>query len=686
METFKRIIAGKEFDIRNITVDTFIFWISKNVDISRLQFLSENIIKDYQNFWKTHKACTYCNNVFEVGTKGILYHKKPVCSNCVDSKEFIDYKNNYENKSLERIKERGKVREDKFLYRGIIYDTHNKDFFYLIRKAGLKCQKEFKKYTWFENYKIYLKETFVCSVCGEVFSKKERNNISKKEFCKSPKCNNEREKYNKKVVENRKETNIRNWGLDYPVKDPAVKEKIRSTQIEKYGCLYRNTEEYKEKTQNTKLERYGDIKYNNREKYKKTCQEKFGRENIFSGVEGIEIATEGMLKKHGVTNPSKMPDFKDKHNKTIEEKYGSQKKFREYLAYCQKNKFGCLAVQKHIINFSDYNPEFWLENFITEDNGSWIVDINSIAEYHGLTNKGGIIPKLKKEYPDKDFVKKSDNTTQRYIADAIDIKDKIYNDRTCIKPLEIDIFFPSKKLGIEYNDLLFHSYGYSGWSAVNKSEIDREAAIRKLSLTQEKNIELLNIFEGENLNLWINTIKDKLGLLDSKKITNWKYITDLEAVSFIKNNSLKDYKKSSIRAGGYIENNLVCVITLAKRKFGYEITNYGTLKGLDSNILTDIWVPLSKDFPGTKRLFFDKRWGNIPKFLKGLKVKLIKSYKPQGYYFLENKKDLIPETILEKEENRIQGNNLKKEEICDCLFKKGFRKIFDCGVDIYDIV
>lgn len=66
----------------------------------------------------------------------------------------------------------------------------------------------------------------------------------------------------------------------------------------------------------------------------------------------------------------------------------------------------------------------------------------------------------------------------------------IHNDRTIIKPKEIDIYLPDLKIGIEYNGLYWHSIenGTDKYSHRNKS-----LACRKLG------IRLIHIFEFENL-------------------------------------------------------------------------------------------------------------------------------------------------------------------------------------------
>lgn len=80
---------------------------------------------------------------------------------------------------------------------------------------------------------------------------------------------------------------------------------------------------------------------------------------------------------------------------------------------------------------------------------------------------------------------------EQYIIDNLDYAGTIiHNDRTILRPKEIDIYLPELKLGIEYNGTYWHSieHGCDKYCHRNKS-----LACRKLG------IRLIHIFEFENL-------------------------------------------------------------------------------------------------------------------------------------------------------------------------------------------
>lgn len=79
--------------------------------------------------------------------------------------------------------------------------------------------------------------------------------------------------------------------------------------------------------------------------------------------------------------------------------------------------------------------------------------------------------------------------------------DAEYNNRTQIKPYEIDIYVPSKSIGIEYCGLVWHSEKYTG----------KNAHINKTKLCLENGIRLITIFEDE----WLERQEQVKGFLRS---------------------------------------------------------------------------------------------------------------------------------------------------------------------------
>ena len=89
---------------------------------------------------------------------------------------------------------------------------------------------------------------------------------------------------------------------------------------------------------------------------------------------------------------------------------------------------------------------------------------------------------------------------EQYIIDNLNYTGTItHNDRTIIRPKEIDIYLPDLKIGIEYNGTYWHSIesGTDKYTHRNKS-----LACRRL------NIRLIHVFEFEDLDEQIKLLND----------------------------------------------------------------------------------------------------------------------------------------------------------------------------------
>lgn len=128
-----------------------------------------------------------------------------------------------------------------------------------------------------------------------------------------------------------------------PMKKQEIKEKVKKTCKEKYGCLPINTQEniekrkqlfkdenYKkqwvEKHKKTSMEKYG-VEHpmhleSTKNKQKQTMQEKYGVDHPYQSPEIMEKMKENNLKKYGVENVAQLPEVQIKMAKTTFERYG----------------------------------------------------------------------------------------------------------------------------------------------------------------------------------------------------------------------------------------------------------------------------------------------------------------------------------------------------------------------------
>lgn len=137
------------------------------------------------------------------------------------------------------------------------------------------------------------------------------------------------------------------------------------------------------------------------------------------------------------------------------------------------------------------------------------------------------------------------------------------HDRTILNGKEIDIFIPSKNIGIEYNGLYWHS-------EINGK--DRNYHLNKLNECNNKGINLIQIFEDEyikNKDLVLKKIEHILNLQNGypkvmARKCLIKEISKKESRDFLSANHIQGYSNSSISYGAFYCEKLMGVMCFTK--------------------------------------------------------------------------------------------------------------------------
>lgn len=128
------------------------------------------------------------------------------------------------------------------------------------------------------------------------------------------------------------------FGTDTPFESSEVQEKVKQTNLERYGYEYPgcnpeyqnadrlHTPEVRAKIKQTLNERFGGdsalCDSAIRDKARDTFQEKYGVDNYQETEEFREKSKQTWLKKYGVDNPNKTTEVRDKIKNTHRERYG----------------------------------------------------------------------------------------------------------------------------------------------------------------------------------------------------------------------------------------------------------------------------------------------------------------------------------------------------------------------------
>jgi len=394
------------------------------------------------------------------------------------------------------------------------------------------------------------------------------------------------------------------------------------------------------------------------EKRKKTSLLKFGVE---CNLQLIDTAKEKNIFSND-NNSEKSLKAKEQKKQTMLERYGTTK----------------TSLQDYIQNREFLTEEYILQNFIKLGK----FNCEAAMEFFNCS----------RTYFNKFNLPLAINKGEDWLFKLIGGKK---NDRTLIKPLELDILSSDFKFCVEFNGLAFHSSGYSISSVFNKPE-NKNYHLNKTDLVEAKGYQLFHIFENEFLdikkrNIWTSIIKNKM-LLNEKihaRKTSIKIVSSKESNTFLDQNHLQGAINSHIRLGLFYNDELVSLMTFGKSRFNrqyeYELLRFCSKKdfyipGAGSKLLKYFEINYN---PKSLISYANRRWsqGNL---YKQLGFTFSHCTDPNYFYFLPKEKILYSRNQFQKHllKDKLETFDENLSETQN-MFNNGYRKIYDCGNLVY---
>lgn len=249
-----------------------------------------------------------------------------------------------------------------------------------------------------------------------------------------------------------------------------------------------------------------------------------------------------------------------------------------------------------------------------------------------------------------------------------------FNDRTLIKPYELDIVIPNLKIAIEYDGLYWHQ---------NRDHYHKYLKCLDIGYR------LIKIFDDEPEEIFKSRIAAILGVTETKIHGRKCSINEIDHniyKEFMEHNHIQGYTAASKVYGLSYNNELVSVMSFGKSRF-----KSGTeweLMRFANKLNTSVIGGASKLFnkfvadcsPNSVLSYCDLRWGT-GKVYENMGFKL--SHKTQqGYWWYKNKREsrikyqkhklaaLFPTADMSKSESEIMMDN-------------GYSKIYDFGNSVY---
>ncbi len=459
-----------------------------------------------------------------------------------------------------------------------------------------------------------------------------------------------------KVKEKRKKTVLEKYGVDNVGK--ITREKAKKTTLEKYGVdNYTKTKEYQQKRVQTSLKKYGvphPMKSQQiKEKLKSSLKDK--REEIHQKVKRT------LLERYGVSSPMHIEHVKEKVLQNYKEKV-----WERLLIKLEKNNIEPLfdfdTFKK--VSVKDRKRYLFLckkcgTNFLDHlDNGNIPVCPNC---FKNVSNPEQIIISFLK---DKGITFDS-------------------NNRTVIKPFEIDIYVPHVKLGIDVNGIYFHTYE----KLLQERKLSEKQAKNyhrlKWLLSKEKGIHLVQFWDSEVIRKK-ETVFSIIGSfvgINKRIYARECHIEELDektAFKFFIENHLSDRVVVGKTFGLIFQGELVSAITVGKARFGlegYEIyrfasKNYVNVVGGLGKLIKYVSKKLRIS---TLHSYVDLRVFDGKSFEK-LGFKKIRITKPD-YYYTKDFINLLPRELFMKSKT---GENEK-----EYTEKLKYQKVYGVGHALY---
>lgn len=253
----------------------------------------------------------------------------------------------------------------------------------------------------------------------------------------------------------------------------------------------------------------------------------------------------------------------------------------------------------------------------------------------------------------------------------------VMNDRTVIKPFEIDCYYPSHRVGVEFNGVYYHS---------SIDDKNKYYHLNKLKMCEENSIKLIQIFENE----WkykrqiVESILDyNFGKIESKYNARecTSRLIDYETYAkFCELNHLQGGIGCKVRYGLFSNNELLCVMGFNKHdKYEWEISRLcSRIKTVVNGAVSKLFKQFINDYnPSFVMTYANRRYsnGNVYKRL-GFEFD---SFTNPGYFYTKNT-EVYSRHKFQKHKLKSKLNNYDKNLTeFQNMVNHGFRRLWDTG-------
>ena len=378
--------------------------------------------------------------------------------------------------------------------------------------------------------------TGTCAICGAPVRFLGANKGYRK-YC-SAKCSYQ----DPSRIENMKSTNLKKYGVDFPMQSAEIQSKLNDVFIAKYGKTRHSNPA---KAKNTCLKKYGVEHYSLTQEYtdraRQTNLEKYGVENVMMLQEIREKIKQTNIERHGVSCVlASAANVEKAHNMRWEKnwKYGGEVIERvtendsiKYKVRCPHQESCNKCSERYFI----IEPQIYRDRI-----------------RHQTETCTRLIPERSTN---------QNTTIELFIKSILDENHIEYEsgNRSIISPYELDIYIPSKNIAIECNGVYWHS------------QKDKSYHQHKYNLCQRAGVQLITIWED-----WVHRVPNIVRSLILSKLGIYKErigarscvvreINGSTANKFLNHNHIQGGTRASIHLGLYYNDSLYGVMTFSHK-------------------------------------------------------------------------------------------------------------------------
>lgn len=371
----------------------------------------------------------------------------------------------------------------------------------------------------------------------------------------------------------------------------------------------------------------------------------------------------------------------------------------EMLPYSHWQGSGCLECNKNTLTIKQIldrlnNVKDELDSFEQLNYVKMKIPIKIICKKHGPYEKHVLNYISGFRCPNCSPKSKAEIELQELIPNSI------LNSRKVIKPLEIDIFTEEYNFGIEYNGIMFHSFGLSKIKMFNNLDLlDKNKHLTKTNLMEEKGFQLFHINELDWLHptkkeIWKSILNSKMGLTHRIFARKLKII-DLSSNNKFVNNFMEENHLQGSRSFTYAyglcndKNEVYSIMTFGKPANGkaqWEIYRFVTV--LNYTIVGGA-SKLLKHFerihkPESLLSYAKRDWSQGGVYEK-LNFTFSHNTEPSISWYDQKTGNLYSRLKFQKHKLKDIDDFIFDESLTaeQNIFQNGYRKYFDSGNKVY---